>query len=104
MERLKSNIKLNSEEHQQNATHMQNLVRDLKNKLDEIKLGGSKQAREKHTQKGKLLPRIRIEKLLDQGAPFLELSHFAGFELYEDVIPAAGLITGIGCIAGQECM
>ena len=66
--------------------------------------GGGEAARAKHTARGKLLPRERIRQLLDAGSPFLELSQLAAYRVYEDVVPAAGVITGIGRVAGQECV
>ncbi len=89
---------------QRNEDVMRTLVMDLKSKLALIYEGGNKVARERHTQHGKLTPRERIQLLLDPGADFLELSPLAGFELYEDEIPAAGIITGIGRIQNIECM
>ncbi|GAA96805.1 uncharacterized protein L969DRAFT_90731 [Mixia osmundae IAM 14324] len=81
----------------------------LQNHLDDlytnkIRLGGSQKAREKHTSKGKLLPRDRINRLLDPFSPFLELSPFAGHELYKDPLPAGGMISGIGTVSGTRCM
>ena len=63
-------------------------------------LGGGDVARERHLGRKKLLPRDRVDKLLDPGSPFLELSQLAGYELYEDDVPAGGIITGIGRIMG----
>jgi len=65
--------------------------------------GGGKKARERHTSKGKLLPRDRIANLLDPGSPFLELGQLAGHELYDKPIPAGGIITGIGRVSGCAC-
>lgn len=89
---------------QRNANAMREQVEDLKQKLNAIYSGGNPTARERHHQHGKLLPRDRIQLLLDPGADFLELSTLAGFELYEDEIPAGGLITGVGRIHNIECM
>lgn len=89
---------------QNNATVMQGLVADLKQKLKNISQGGNEGARERHREHGKLLPRDRIQLLLDPGSEFLELSALAGFELYDDEIPAAGIIAGIGRIQNIECM
>ncbi|HEY4546440.1 MAG TPA: carboxyl transferase domain-containing protein [Pedomonas sp.] len=83
---------------------MRELVADLKAKIATIAEGGPADAREKHTGRGKLLPRERVERLLDPGTPFLELSQLAAHEVYEEPIPAAGIITGIGRIAGRLCM
>jgi 3-methylcrotonyl-CoA carboxylase beta subunit len=70
----------------------------------EVREGGDAAARKKHSGRGKLLPRERIGRLLDEGTKLLELSLLAAYGVYEDVIPAAGLITGIGRVAGRECM
>jgi 3-methylcrotonyl-CoA carboxylase beta subunit len=101
---LKSRLKTGSEEFKQNAAGMQALVDDLRAKVAQIKLGGDEKARRKHTERGKLLPRERIRQLLDVGSPFLELSQFAAYRIYETETPAAGVLTGIGRIEGLECM
>lgn len=87
-----------------NAEVMQQLVQDLKLKLAQMYQGGNETARERHRQHGKLLPRDHIQLLLDSGSDFLELSPLAGYKLYEDDIPAGGIITGIGRIHNIECM
>ncbi len=90
---------------QNNSAAIQAAVNDLKQKLAHIQKGGTKVARERHQQHhGKLLPRERIQLLLDPETEFLELSALAGFEMYDDEIPAAGIITGIGRIHNIECM
>lgn len=104
MPALKTNIDSRSAEYLHNHQHMQNLVLDLKDKFMQIVLGGGEKARNKHTTRGKLLPRERIQHLLDVGAPFMELSQFAAYQVYDDPVPAAGVITGIGRIQGRECM
>ena len=101
---LKSTIDRNSKEFAANHTHMEKLVADLREKQARAALGGDEKARKKHTDRGKLLPRQRIEALLDRGSPFLELSPLAAFGLYDDEAPAAGLITGIGRVQGREVM
>ena len=83
---------------------MRTLVEDLRGTVARIKEGGGEKARKRHTDRGKLLPRERVRRLLDPGAPFLELSQLAAHEVYDDVVPAAGLITGIGRISGAECV
>lgn len=80
------------------------LVDDLKEKLSLIQQGGGAKYRERHVARGKLLPRQRIDALLDAGSPFLELSPLAAMDVYEDEVTAAGIITGIGRVAGQECV
>ena len=80
------------------------LVADLKDRVAEIEQGGGAVARERHTGRGKLLPRERVRTLLDAGSPFLELSQFAAYGMYDDTIAAAGIITGLGRVAGRECV
>ncbi|MGR3985127.1 MAG: methylcrotonoyl-CoA carboxylase, partial [Gammaproteobacteria bacterium] len=77
---------------------------DLRARIADIAQGGGEAARKKHLARGKLPPRERIRRLLDPAAPFMELSQLAAYEVYADKVPAAGLITGIGRIEGQECM
>src|SRR3989338_7395589 len=83
---------------------MQSMAADLRKRLLKIQEGGGEKARERHKEHGKLLPRDRIELLLDPGSNFLELSALAGYELYDDTIPAGGIITGMGHIMGVACM
>ncbi len=87
-----------------NAQAMRQLAVDLRETVGRIAIGGSAKAREKHLGQGKLLARERIDELLDPGTPFLELSQLAGHRLYEDDIPAGGIITGVGRVSGRECM
>ncbi len=101
---IKSKVNARGEEFAGNAAHMQALVDDLRDKLEAIKLGGGKAYQERHAARGKLLPRERINTLIDPGSPFLELSQLAAFEVYDEEVAAAGIITGIGRVAGQECM
>lgn len=99
-----STIDRRSETFQRNHDALAALAAELRERNQHAGGGGSASAREKHLKRGKLLPRDRIELLLDAGAPFLELSQLAAFGLYRDEVPAAGLITGIGRISGRECM
>ncbi len=101
---LKSAIDPKSAEFRENDAVMRGLVADLRDTVARIKEGGGEKARTRHTDRGKLLPRERVRRLLDPGAPFLELSQLAGHEVYDDVVPAAGLITGIGRVSGAECV
>jgi 3-methylcrotonyl-CoA carboxylase beta subunit len=87
-----------------NAAAMQALVDDLQQKVAAAALGGGEDARQKHTGRGKLLPRERVQMLLDPGTPFLEFSQLAAYQMYDNAAPAAGIITGIGRVAGQECV
>ena len=104
MAKISSKINLRSQDFLDNSAHMKRQVDDLKNKLDKIKLGGGEKSIDRHLSRGKLLPRDRINALLDPGSAFLELSQFAAFKVYQDDIPAAGIITGIGRVSGQECI
>ena len=101
---LKSLINTRSEAFVAQQKQMRILVEDLRAKVGKIAVGGSAAAREKHLSRGKLLPRERIDGLLDAGTPFLELSQLAAFGHYDDQVPSAGVITGIGRIHGVECM
>ena len=101
---LKSAINTGCEEYRSNQAAMRALVKDLQTQVALIKLGGGDKARARHVDRGKLLPRDRIRQLLDVGSPFLELSQFAAYNMYGGAVPAAGLITGIGRVMGQECM
>jgi 3-methylcrotonyl-CoA carboxylase beta subunit len=87
-----------------NREDMQAQVDDLRKVVDQIRQGGGAKAQERHTSRGKLLPRERLNAVLDPGSPFLELSQLAAYQVYEDNVPGAGIITGIGRVAGQECM
>jgi 3-methylcrotonyl-CoA carboxylase beta subunit len=104
MATLDSQLNVRSAEFQANAAAMQALVEDLKAKVAKIAEGGGDDARKKHTSRGKLLPRERVTQLLDPGTPFLELSQLAAFGMYKDEAPGAGIITGIGRVAGRECV
>ncbi len=104
MATIKSTINTRSEEFAENAAHARAQVDDLRAKLEAIKLGGGEAYQERHKSRGKLLPRERINTLLDPGAPFLELSQLAAYGVYDEDVPAAGLITGIGRVEGRECM
>ncbi|MBI4756802.1 MAG: methylcrotonoyl-CoA carboxylase [Betaproteobacteria bacterium] len=87
-----------------NAAAMRALVEDLRERAHRVSLGGSEEARRRHAGRGKLLVRARIDALLDPGAPFLELSPLAALGMYDDEVPAAGIVTGIGRVSGQECV
>jgi 3-methylcrotonyl-CoA carboxylase beta subunit len=101
---IASAISTRSEAFRANAEAMQALVDDLQEKVQRVKQGGGEKARERHAGRGKLLPRERVRRLLDPGSPFLELSQLAAYGMYDDEVPAAGLITGIGRVFGRECM
>ncbi|MGH8426399.1 MAG: carboxyl transferase domain-containing protein [Gammaproteobacteria bacterium] len=104
MPTLKSTIDRSGKDFAANRRKMEALAGDLRETLAKTALGGSERARKKHTDRGKLLPRDRIEALLDPGSPFLELSPLAAHGMYEDAAPAAGLVAGIGRVHGREVM
>jgi 3-methylcrotonyl-CoA carboxylase beta subunit len=105
MPSLDSQIDLKSETFQTNAQHYQTLLNDLDSRLAKVRLGGGKEAVARHHQRNKLLPRERIDRILDQGSPFLELSALAAHEVYADQeVPSAGMVTGIGLVHGVECL
>ncbi|HET9077015.1 MAG TPA: carboxyl transferase domain-containing protein [Acidimicrobiales bacterium] len=83
---------------------MAGLVADLRARLAAVARGGSESSRRRHTERGKLLPRDRVERLLDPGTPFLELSPLAANGMYDDDCPGAGIITGVGMVAGRRCV
>jgi 3-methylcrotonyl-CoA carboxylase beta subunit len=87
-----------------NATHMRGLVADLRTIVSDIAKGGGEKARDRHLSRGKLLPRDRVDGLLDPGTPFLEFSQLAARNVYDEPVPAAGILTGIGRVAGRECV
>src|SRR5690606_35624460 len=100
----KTKINLRSREVQDNAAAMQSLVGDLRATFAQVAMGGGDTARARHTDRGKLLPRDRIDRLLDPGAPFLEIGALAAKGMYDDEAPGAGMIAGIGRVEGVECM
>ena len=101
---LESRLNSRSAEFTANASAMQALVDDLRAHCEKLALGGGEEARKKHTGRGKLLPRERVNQLLDPGTPFLEFSQLAAFNMYDNAAPSAGIITGIGRVKGQECV
>ena len=104
MPAFKSKIDIQSADFHNNTESMGKLVDDLQEELQKSALGGSEKARKKHSGRGKLLPRERVRLLLDPGSPFLEFSALAALDVYEDDVPAAGMITGIGRVSGTEVM
>jgi len=104
MTTLATSLDPRSEAFRANAAAMRAAVDDLRAKTETISLGGDAASRQRHLGRGKLLPRERVRTLLDPGSAFLELSAFAAYGMYEGEVPAAGIVTGIGRISGQECV
>ncbi len=104
---LSSQLNPRSADFQANSEAMRSLVSDLRQTIGKIALGGPEAARQKHIARGKLLPRERVDALIDPGSPFLELSQLAAYGMYGESnfeVPAASVITGIGRVNGVECM
>lgn len=104
MKRIQSKLSTKSPAYKENKEHNEKIVKELKENLRKVKLGGPEKARLRHTDRGKLLVRERIKKLCDKNTPFMELSQFAAWDQYDNAAPSAGIITGIGVINGTECM
>jgi 3-methylcrotonyl-CoA carboxylase beta subunit len=101
---LKSAINPRDAGFKANAAATAKLVDELKSRMTQAVQGGDERSRQRHRSRGKLLPRDRVERLIDPGSPFLELSPLAAFGMYEGDIHAAGIITGIGRVEGRECV
>ena len=104
MTKLKSLLDPGSEDFRANETHYRAKVAELYALRRTQRVGGPESAQERHVKKGKILPRERVERLVDPGMPFLELGELASLDRYEGVPPGAGIITGIGVIEGRHCM
>ncbi|MCC7036182.1 MAG: methylcrotonoyl-CoA carboxylase, partial [Alphaproteobacteria bacterium] len=104
MTQLASQLSPQSQEFQKNFEATEKVVGDFRDKLVEIQKGGDETARAKHLARGKMLPRDRVKNLIDPGSPFLEFSAFAAYNTYKDVVPGAGMISGIGRVSGTECV
>lgn len=104
MNRINSKVSVKNPEYIENFEHSKKIVTELKEKIKKAKLGGPESSRQRHTSRGKLLPRERVSKFLDPNTPFLELSTLAANEMYDGQAPGAGIITGIGVVRGREVM
>src|SRR4051794_29623798 len=100
---LATKLNPRSDEFRASADAMRALVDDLRATLAKIAEGGGEAARARHTARGKLLPRERVEMLLDPDTPFLEIGALAGLGMYDDAAPGGGMIAGIGRVSGIEC-
>ncbi len=103
MTRLSSSIDPTSQDFRDNAEHNRNLSDALRQNVAKAALGGADKHRERHVARGKLLPRDRLERLLDAGSPLLEIGQLAANGMYDDEAPGAGIIAGIGRVSGREC-
>jgi 3-methylcrotonyl-CoA carboxylase beta subunit len=102
--RIASHLDAGSDEFRRNREHMQALVAELERHLTRVRAGGGEKAVERHHARGKLLARERVERLIDPGAAFLELSPLAAHGMYDGEAPSAGIVTGIGPVAGRPCV
>ena len=101
---LDTKLSSESESFRANAAHNRALVETLRADVAKAALGGSEKSRERHLSRNKLLPRDRVERLLDPGSPFLEIGQLAANDLYDGEVPGAGMIAGIGHVSGRQCM
>ncbi|MGE3691551.1 MAG: carboxyl transferase domain-containing protein [Novosphingobium sp.] len=101
---LSTSLNLDDPQAKARAAHNRTLAEELRTRVAEAALGGDQKSRDRHTGRGKLLPRDRVERLLDPGSPLLELGQLAANGLYGEDIPGAGIITAIGRVSGRQCM
>ncbi len=104
MPRIDTHLDVRGDDFRRNREHMRELVADLERRLERARAGGGPAQVERHRSRGKLLARERVERLVDPGAAFLELSPLAAEGLYDDEAPGAGIVTGIGPVAGRPCV
>jgi len=104
MAAFSSGLDTTTPEFQRNRDGMLARISELREAVESVSHGGDERARQKHLDRGKLLPRDRVNRLLDPGAPFLELSQLAGWGMYDGNVPSGGLLTGVGRVTGHECV
>ncbi len=104
MEILESRLNPQDARFQQNDAHNRGLVAELRDRLAQVRQGGGERYQQRQREQGKLFVRDRIDQLLDPGSPFLEVGALAAWELYDEAIPSAGIVTGIGRVSGTECL
>ena len=104
MNKIKSKLSTKTPDYKANIEYSRQIVKELKDKLAVLKQGGPEYAREKHLKRNKLMVRDRIKKVCDKNTPFLELSSFAAWDMYDNEAPCAGVVTGVGVVNGRECM
>jgi 3-methylcrotonyl-CoA carboxylase beta subunit len=102
--RIDSKVAVDGEEFRSRAANNRALAEKLRADVAQAALGGTEKSRERHTSRGKLLPRERVERLLDPGSPFLEIGQLAACDLYDGEVPGAGMIAGIGRVSGRQVM
>ncbi|HKQ46932.1 MAG TPA: carboxyl transferase domain-containing protein [Phycisphaerae bacterium] len=104
MDVIPSKIDIASAAFKENQAHMEGLVTEMRGRVADVRKGGGAASIEKHTGRGKVLVRDRIDHLVDPQSPFLELSPLAAWEMYDGEAPGAGIVTGIGQVQGRQCM
>ena len=104
MQQLITQVDAHSEQYQTNFTHHSHLRQQLRDRVAEVAKGGSERSRQRHLDRGRLLPRERVRRVLDPGSPFLEIGALAAFEMYDGDAPGAGLIVGIGLVEQRYVM
>lgn len=104
MHTLTSALDPHSADALRNSEQQRTLVAELRRRLDDVRAGGSERSRERHVARGKLLPRARIDRLLDEGSPFLEVAPLAASDMYDNASPGAGVVAGIGLVNGHHVM
>lgn len=104
MDILQSNVNTSSDDFNANDAHHRGLLKELQERVAQVKQGGGEKAVIRHHERNKLLPRERIDRLLDDGSAFLEIGSLAAWDLYDNAVPSAGVVAGIGRIHGIECM
>ena len=104
MTAIPTRVKTDSREFGENREHYQGLLHTLRERLDRVREGGGAEAVARHRPRGKLMARERVDRLIDPGTPFLELSPLAAWDMYDGEAPSAGIVTGIGAVCGREVM
>ncbi len=104
MNRFKSKVSTKSPEYKQNYEHSQKIMKEYRERLEQVKLGGPEKYRQRHEERNKMLVRDRIKKLCDRDTPFLEVMNFAAYDMYDNEAPCAGIVCGVGVVKGRECM
>jgi 3-methylcrotonyl-CoA carboxylase beta subunit len=102
--RIDTKVAIDSDDFRARAAHNRSLAEKLRADVAQAALGGNEKSRERHVSRGKLLPRGRVERLLDPGSPLLEIAQLAAFDLYDGEVPGAGLIAGVGRVSGRQVM